>query len=409
MNDVQVLQIHLSGRRIGSLTLVQGDRSILAFDQDYIDDPDRPTLSLSFKDSLGGLLTDFRPMRMQVEPFFSNLLPEGPLRRYLADRAGVKEVREFFLLWALGIDLPGAVTLKAADEGNWLPESAVVDERTKDKTDHALRFSLAGVQLKFSAFRNDGKSGGLVIPAKGAGGSWIVKLPADRFKGVPENEFAMMTLAKRIGIDVPEIDLIDVEEIEGLPDGLGVITGKAFVIRRFDRSDDGPVHMEDFAQVFGVHPDDKYKKASYRSIAHVLQVETDERSVAEFIRRLVFSTLIGNADMHLKNWSLIYPDGRTPMLSPAYDLLSTIPYIADQTAALKYGRTRKMSEFTYDELSYLAAKAGMADKLVQQTAYRTVEEFQETWAREKNHLGLANAVIETIDRHLPTLPLVSGR
>jgi serine/threonine-protein kinase HipA len=413
MSDVHVLQIHLSGRRIGSLTLVQGDRSILAFDQAYIDDPDRPTLSLSFKDSLGGLLTDFRPMRMQVEPFFSNLLPEGPLRRYLADRAGVKEVREFFLLWALGIDLPGAVTLKSVDEGSWLPESAtedsIEDSRAKDRTDHALRFSLAGVQLKFSALRNDGKSGGLVIPAKGAGGSWIVKLPADRFEGVPENEFAMMTLARRIGIDVPEIDLIDIREIEGLPEGLGVITGNAFVIRRFDRSDSGPVHIEDFAQVFGVHPDDKYKKASYRSIAHVLKVETDEQSVAEFIRRLVFSTLIGNADMHLKNWSLIYPDGRTPMLSPAYDLLSTIPYIQDPTSALKYARTRKMSEFTYDELSYLAAKAGIANKLVLQTAYRTVEEFHEAWAGEKNHLGLANAVIDAIDRHLLTLPLVSGR
>jgi serine/threonine-protein kinase HipA len=409
MSDVQELHIHLSGRRIGSLTLIQGDRSILTFDQDYIDDPDRPTLSLSFKDSLGGLLTDFRPMRMQVEPFFSNLLPEGPLRRYLAERAGVKEVREFFLLWALGIDLPGAVTLRPADEGSWLSETAIEDSRAKDRTDHALRFSLAGVQLKFSAFRNDGKSGGLVIPAKGAGGSWIVKLPADRFEGVPENEFAMMTLARQIGIDVPEIDLIDVSEIKGLPDGLGVIKGKAFVIRRFDRSDNGPVHIEDFAQVFGVHPDDKYKKASYRSIAHVLQVETGEQSVAEFIRRLVFSTLIGNADMHLKNWSLIYPDGRTPMLSPAYDLLSTIPYIPDQTAALKYARTRKMSEFTYDELSYLAAKAGVADKLVVQTAHRTVEEFHETWTREKNHLGLTNAVIDTIDNHLLTLPLVSGR
>jgi serine/threonine-protein kinase HipA len=107
--------------------------------------------------------------------------------------------------------------------------------------------------------------------------------------------------------------------------------------------------------------------------------------------------------------SLIYLDGRTPVLSPAYDLLSTIPYIQDRTAALKYARTRKMSEFTYDELSYLAAKAGVADKLVVQTARRTVEEFHETWAGEKNHLGLANAVIELIDRHLPMLPLVSGR
>jgi serine/threonine-protein kinase HipA len=107
--------------------------------------------------------------------------------------------------------------------------------------------------------------------------------------------------------------------------------------------------------------------------------------------------------------TLIYPDSGTPMLSPAYDLLSTIPYIQNWTAALKYARTRKMSEFTYDELSYLAAKAGVADRPMRQTARRTVEEFHETWTREKNHLGLANAVIDAVDGHLPTLSLVSGR
>ena len=84
--------------------------------------------------------------------------------------------------------------------------------------------------------------------------------------------------------------------------------------------------MEDFAQVFGVFPDHKYEKRSYRSIAEVLAIETTGADVAEYFRRLVFSTLIGNADMHLKNWSLIYSDQRTPMLAPAYDLLSTIPY-----------------------------------------------------------------------------------
>ena len=46
--------------------------------------------------------------------------------------------------------------------------------------------------------------------------------------------------------------------------------------------------------------------------------------------------------MHLKNWSLIYSDGRSPSLSPAYDLLSTIPYVADETMPLKYSRTKKM-------------------------------------------------------------------
>ena len=103
-------------------------------------------------------------------PFFSNLLPEGPLRKYLAERAGVKEMREFFLLWVLGRDLPGAVTITPADGEAWPPagEAGAGEPAQKEK---ALRFSLAGVQLKFSAVRNKGKNSGLVIPEKGVGGS----------------------------------------------------------------------------------------------------------------------------------------------------------------------------------------------------------------------------------------------
>ena len=99
MPDVSVLDVHLHGRPIATLTHVQGNRTLFAFNQDYVDDPDRPTLSLSFKDQFGDLITNFRPVQQVVPSFFSNLLPEGPLRKYLADRAGVKEQSEFFLLW----------------------------------------------------------------------------------------------------------------------------------------------------------------------------------------------------------------------------------------------------------------------------------------------------------------------
>lgn len=63
------------------------------------------------------------------------------------------------------------------------------------------------MQLKFSAFKNDKKGGGLTIPAEGTGGSWIVKLPSQQYSGVPENEFAMMTIARMMGMDVPELQL----------------------------------------------------------------------------------------------------------------------------------------------------------------------------------------------------------
>jgi serine/threonine-protein kinase HipA len=406
MPDVSVLDVRLHNRSIGSLTLLQGDRTVFTFTDDYIADENRPTLSLSFKDNLGGLLTRLAPTQRVVPPFFSNLLPEGPLRKYLAERASVNQQREFFLLWALGQDLPGALSIHPADGEAMPPEAA---DSIEANGGNALRFSLAGVQLKFSAYKNAGKAGGLTIPAEGVGGSWIVKLPSQQYAGVPENEFSMMTIASKMGMDVPEIRLLELSEIGNIPEGIGELRGQALAIKRFDRTESGPVHIEDFAQVFGVFPDDKYKKRSYRSIAEVLAIETTDADVAEYFRRLVFSTLIGNADMHLKNWSLIYPDGRTPMLAPAYDLLSTIPYIKDDGAALKYARTRKMAELSIDELRYMAAKARIPEKLVVSTALETVDRFRSIWAAEKAHLPLANAVIAAVEELFGTVAIVQGK
>jgi len=404
MPDVSVLNVHLHGRPIATLTHVQGNRNLFAFNQAYIDDPNRSTLSLSFKDQFGGLVTDFKPVGQVVPPFFSNLLPEGPLRKYLAERAGVKQHSEFLLLWMLGRDLPGAISVHPA-EGEELPPQ-VEAELTPEERSNMLRFSLAGVQLKFSALKNGVKAGGLVIPAEGVGGSWIVKLPSQQYAGVPENEFSMMTIAKSMGMDVPDLQILELDAIDGLPDGIGELKGQAMAIKRFDRSDKGPVHIEDFAQVFGVYPEGKYDHATYRRIAAVLGIETGDADIAEFIRRLVFSTLIGNADMHLKNWSLIYADGRTPTLSPAYDLLSTIPYIAD-AMALKYSRTKKMAEFSKDELKHLAAKARISEKLVLDTAAETVARFKQVWSEQKTKLPLEKKVVEMVDAHAASIPIYS--
>jgi len=261
-------------------------------------------LGLGFKDQFGELITEFRPTRIRMMPFFSNLLPEAHMPTYLAERGGVNPVHEFFLLWVLGIDLPGAITIKPTD-GEALPPATQNDAQgeqdTEDDVRHknVLRFSLAGVQIKFSAINE--ACGGLTIPTRGVGGSWIVKLPAREFAGVPENEFSMMTLARLIGMDVPAIQLIDIDAISNLPQGVATLKVQALAIERFDRlQGGGVVHIEDFAQIFGVYPEDKYKKARYRSIANVIVAEGSEADIAEFIRRVTFNTLIGNADMHLK-------------------------------------------------------------------------------------------------------------
>jgi serine/threonine-protein kinase HipA len=403
MPDISALDVRLKGRSIATLTYLQGDRTLLAFNEDYVEDENRPTLSLSFKDSLGGLITSIKPTQRAVPSFFSNLLPEGHLRRYLAERAGVNQQREFSLLRALGRDLPGALSIHPIDGKTW--PSGPEDEPVVTRP-NAYRFSLAGVQLKFSALESTDKGGGLTIPAAGVGGSWIVKLPSQQFAGVPENEYSMMTLARMIGMVVPEISLIGLDSISGLPSGIGEMSGQALAVRRFDRTPDGPVHIEDFAQVFGVFPDDKYRRASYANIGRVLGIETSPADISEYIRRLVFNALIGNGDMHLKNWSLIYADSRTPALSPAYDFVSTIPYMdGEDTAALNYSRTKKMTKFNVDELTHLARKSLLPEKEVIDAARDTIRKFRDIWASERTHLPLSAKVRATIDTHAPLVPI----
>jgi serine/threonine-protein kinase HipA len=403
-SNVSVLNVLLYGEPIGTLTRVEGDRTLFAFNDDYIRDASRPTLSLSFKDTLGSLITEFAPVQTRVMPFFSNLLPEGRMRDYLADKAGVNPDREFFLLWALGKDLSGAVTIEPADGEAWPPDPNDMLKAIEEVRETALRFSLAGVQLKFSAMEDARK--GLTIPAKGVGGSWIVKLPSREFQGVPENEYSMMTLARLVGIDVPAIKLVEVGAIANLPKGVETLEGQALAIERFDRLSDGSlVHIEDFAQIFGVYPDRKYRDATYRRIAAVVGIEGGDRDIAEFVRRLTFNMLIGNADMHLKNWSVIYPDRRSAVLAPAYDFVSTTAYLPDEEAALKVSRSKRFDAFTEDELAHMAARARLPEKLLLDTARETVALFHEQWKAEKKSLPLSKTVIAAIEAQLRIIPL----
>lgn len=403
---VEALEVWLPGRRVGAITYLGGDRSVFAFDDAYAEDPDRPTLSLAFKSASGGLLREVRPTRARVHPYFSNLLPEGPLRDYLARRAGVKPTREVHLLAALGADLPGAVTIRT-DDGSELPADDERPLHAGGGPATALRFSLAGVQLKFSAVEK--ARGGLTIPAHGAGGDWIVKLPSTRFPGVSENEFSMMTLAGAVGIEVPQMRLLPLDEIEGLPEDIGRLEGAAYAVARFDRPEDGGrLHIEDFAQVFGVFPEAKYERASYRNIGQVLWREIGEAGLSEFVRRLVFSALIGNADMHLKNWSLIYRDGRTPALAPAYDLVATTAYLPDDNAALKVARSKAWRDFGEEELAAFAEGAGAPQRAVLRVARETVAAFRETWAQQHAHLPISEDVRTAVLAQLDRVPIARG-
>jgi serine/threonine-protein kinase HipA len=392
-----ILDVWLAQTRIGQLTLLTGDRTFFVFEEEYLNDPNRPVLSQSFITGSGEIIPETRTYKTKLPPFFSNLLPEGHLRTYLAKRGGVKPSREFKLLELFGEDLPGAVSIKSANQRSTPPElQAKVTKHSPQEQPY--RFSLAGVQLKFSALAES--KGGLTIPASGVGGDWIVKLPTQNFSQVPENEWAMLHLAKEVGISVPETDLVPLEKIAGLPE-LGFLSGNlALAVKRFDRKEQQRIHIEDFAQVYNVFPNDKYNKVSYDNITNMIWILTGETGLQEFIRRLTFTVLIGNGDMHLKNWSFIYTDGVTPELSPAYDFVSTVPYLPGDHLALNLAGEKDMGMIGLKHFQKLTRKAEVPEYLVIDTIRETIESTFEKWKKQKMSYDLPSALRKRIDVHL---------
>ena len=399
-----VLEVWLNQIRVGTITNLPYDQNLFVFDEEYARAGDRPVLSLSFYDDNRELITEPEQVQAKVPPFFSNLLPEGRLREYLAEAAGIKDVREFFLLWLLGADLPGAVIVQESEGTPLPPADADMQKTSEPRKEQILRFSLAGVQLKFSAIGNPGKQ--LTIPAEGRGGAWIIKLPSARFPLVPENEFSMMKLAGAVGIAVPEIGLMPTNQIQGLPFEFSDANANSLYVRRFDRTPDGGrIHIEDFNQIYHQFPHDKYKHYSYTNMARDISNFLGTEATVEFIRRLVFNAAIGNADMHLKNWSVLYPDTRTPQLAPGYDFVSTIAYIKDRKMALSIAKEKDTKRLDQSLLERFAEKAGLPKHMVVQTALDTAEKTVRAWSEMASDLPLHDQVREGIEEQFRYLPL----
>jgi len=396
-----VLRVSLNETPIGTVTLLPSSGIFFAFDEDFLNKKNKLVLSQSFFKQNGELIPETKVSSAKLPPFFANLLPEGHMREYIAQRGNIKPSQEFKLLEFLGHDLPGAVIVTPL-EG--MGASEFHTHHQEHNEGNSYRFSLAGVQLKFSAIA--GSRGGLTIPAQGVGGNWIIKLPAQNYAHVPENEYAMMQLAARIGIPVPEIKLISLDEIAGLPE-MGLLIGKkALAVKRFDRTQHGQrIHMEDFAQVYNIYPQKKYEGVSFANVTGMIWSLCGEQGLTDFIRRLTFTILTGNGDMHLKNWSFIYEDGITPSLSPAYDMVSTIPYIPEDKLALQLADTKDMKSISMAHFKKLVDKAQVPEYMVIKTVRETVEVTREVWAGEAQHFGLPKEIGEAIQRHMDSVNL----
>lgn len=376
-----IYSVWLRDQHVGMLHQ-KGDYTRLTFDVAYSEDPDRPVLGLYFEESL----LSPQASALRLPPWFSNLLPEGRIRNWVAEDRGVSADREMELLAHMGHDLPGAVRVLPADSPSpgegWSGLDSLGDGNSSSAEDHhpGWRISLAGVQLKFAVLSTDDR---LTVPGFGEGSDWIVKLPDRQFDDLPRNEYAMMSWADASGIDVPEVKLIHRDDLSCLPPNVWPGTEEwAYAVKRFDRDDERRlVHIEDLAQVRNFYPEDKYR-GNFETVASLIYRNHDTDALREFARRLAFIVLIANGDAHLKNWSLIYEDPRTPTLSPAYDLVSTATYRAgpgDEDLGLKLGGSRSFGRVSLRTFERLEDRLGATDANLAEEVVNTIERAKLTW------------------------------
>lgn len=353
--DAALLAVHLldvdrTQRRVGTVSRDRSGATAFIVDEGYLRDPARPVLSLSWltphdEDATRKRLSDRSDkigLHGTLPPWFSGLLPEGALRDLVMAEMGPGNHDQFDLLTRLGADLPGAVLVTPETEA---PASAgplrldSVQGFEAPVPEGIVKFSLAGVQLKFAAVR-DGER--LTVPARAGEGRLILKVASDRYPGLPEAEYAAMTLCRSLGLAVAECRLVSGGAVEGIPAALIGEDQQALLVDRFDRvGNGGRIHIEDAGQIVGAIGERKYTMATSETILNMIRrFSTDWRAdVLEGIRRIVADVLIGNGDNHLKNWSFIFPDNGQIRLSPAYDIVPTILFAPGDALALRFAGT----------------------------------------------------------------------
>ena len=360
--NVPVLVIKLHGRAIGCLFKYTqpGLPPILRFaaDEAYARQPwdeadvlsesmraDDPAQQQSFW--LDVTRPEFNTVRgskgdWELPPFFQNLLPEGVFRRFVAEEAQIDPMDHMAMIAACGKNLPGAVTAEWENiSRDTLQRLITQNQDALEATVWAEPFqdalSISGVQPKIGVNKN--AEGRFVGRTSRGEASIIAKLPSPEYARMPQLESLGMGLARLAGVDVCEFELVPMSALAA-PHRYDLgdeVAGQFLAVTRFDRGPRGSkVHFEDFAQVFGRPPEQKYAE-SYLAIAAVLLglPRCGEAAVHELLRRIEVNELLGNADMHLKNLGLLYRDRHHAELAPAYDITSTLLYNGARGHALR--------------------------------------------------------------------------
>ncbi|HEX3392844.1 MAG TPA: type II toxin-antitoxin system HipA family toxin [Solirubrobacteraceae bacterium] len=326
----------------------------------------------------------------ETRPFFEALLPEGAVREQVAAQLKLAASDSFGLLSEIGGDCAGALQIVEAERVSEVPTVAWLDQQDLDQLvdelpryplglhggDRRLRLSLAGVQAKAVLVRDS--DGWFGKPLDGMASTHILKpeRTGGEYPGLAANEHFCMLLATRCGLSAAPVAL---QSIAGRP---------CLIVERFDRdlSSWPPrrIHQEDLCQALGITPDFKYQHEgwrlpSYRALAGLL----DEHSPAPGVDRLagalsaVFHYLVGNADAHAKNVSLLHGDDGV-RLAPLYDIVCTAAYAdLDTNLALGIGDEFDPEKITSLHWADLAADFGLSARAFERARGKLVERVVE--------------------------------
>lgn len=375
------LEVYLGTARVGRLRLDAGRRFVFAYDERWLRSGFPLSLHLPLRSD---------PYNDEARPFFSNLLPEGKPRQILALRLGLSEQNDFAPLEAVGGECAGAVTLLPEGTppgagGDYRRLSAAALDALVDELptrpmlvgERGVRLSLAGAQDKLPVLF-DGHQ--VSVPLGGAPSSHILKPPIERYPHTVENEWFCMQLAGRLGLSVPTAMMLRGDR-------------PLYLVERYDRrrAPDGQIeriHQEDFCQALGVPPDEKYEREGGPGLARCLALLRDRsiqpvRDTPALLEWVVFNYLIGNADAHAKNVSLLLTEAG-PMLAPFYDLMCTAVYpdLTDRMA-MRIGDEDRPQWVIAQRWQQFAEEVRIGYKLV----HRTLVRLKDAAAQEANGLA----------------------
>lgn len=397
------LTVWLFADRVGTLALIDG-RLNFRYSPDWMSRPDAVPLSTSLP-----LQTEAFDDH-KTRPFFAGLLPEGQMRRLIAQQLQVSGQNDFALLDRIGGECAGAVTFLEPAQGlpapahgedvQWLSEREVVallDElprRPMLAGKDGLRLSLAGAQDKLPVVFDGARLG---LPRNGTPSTHILKPAIQAVEDSVTNEGFCMELAEAMQLKPAKAKVH------------AVLNRPFLLVERYDRVADVQghrqrLHQEDFCQALGVVPEMKYQNEGGPDLAQIFElVRRVTRPSAPQILRLfdyvVFNALIGNHDAHAKNFSLLY-SGRTPVLAPFYDTLSTAVYpTLTQKMAMKIGSEYKFSEVQARHWDQFFESAGLAKAQAKRRTLELAKTLLPTARKlqsEPEHGFAGNAVVERI-------------